>query len=591
VDAASPFPAARPAHAATRVVSAPAGVTEVPLVVGVTSHRNLVAGELEALRARVRDFFAQLQRDYPELPLVVLSSLAEGGDQLVAREALACGAKLVAPLPMPVPDYAEDFASPELRAGFIDLCGEAEVLELPLLAGGGIHGDDRDRQYAQAGVFVASHSHVLLALWDGRESTLLGGTAQVVRYALEGVMPGLVEARTGGHAGLGAVDESLVLHIACSRGEADGRVLPPQAPLAPGQARWVSQASITDASGPMPAGFRRIFARMQALARDKANHADAIRAAAAVAPDPHAGDEVLDGLLCVADTLAMHFQKRVLFTLRGLHWLAAATGIAFLVYSELPAGSAGQYWTIYGFFALFGAGAVLAAVARRRDWHRKYVDYRALAEGLRVQRAWRRAGVQATGPSAFAHDSFLQKHDVELGWIRNVMRAASIDGADDPQVPEAMLDAAIDEWIGAPNGSGQLAYYARKADERGRTFRGAQALVRACLWAGLAIAASLALFQGWLGAANTHTLVAAMGVLAIVAAARESYAYRKGDKELHKQYRHMRGLFADARTRLDAAPDAAARREILRALGEAALAEHSEWALLHRERPLENTRF
>jgi hypothetical protein len=53
----------------------------------------------------------------------------------------------------------------------------------------------------------------------------------------------------------------------------------------------------------------------------------------------------------------------------------------------------------------------------------------------------------------------------------------------------------------------------------------------------------------------------------------------------------MRGLFADARARLDAAPDAAARREILRALGEAALAEHSEWALLHRERPLENTRF
>jgi hypothetical protein len=577
-------------RAATSVAATREGVTEVPLVVGVTSHRNLVTAEIDALRARVRGFFEHLQRDRPELPLVVLSSLAEGGDQLVAREALACGAKLVAPLPLPVPDYAEDFASPELRAGFIDLCGEAEVLELPLL-GGGIHGDARDRQYAQAGVFVASHSHLLLALWDGRESPYLGGTAQVVRYALEGVMPGLVEARTGGHAGLGAVDESLVLHIACSRAEADDHVSPPLPPLAPGQARWVSQSGATDADGPMPSSFRRIFARMQALARDKANHSDKVRAAAAIAPDPHPGDEVLDGLLCLADTLAMHFQKRVLFTLRGLHVLAALTGIAFLVYSELPAGSASQYWAIYGFFALFGAGAVLAALARRRDWHRKYVDYRALAEGLRVQRAWRRAGVQATGPSAFAHDSFLQKHDVELGWIRNVMRAASIDGADDPPVPDAMLEAAIDEWIGAPGGSGQLAYYARKADERGRTFRGAQALVRACLWIGLAIAAALALFQDRFGAGNTHWLVVAMGVLALVAAARESYAYRKGDKELHKQYRHMRGLFADARARLDAAPGATARREILRALGEAALAEHSEWALLHRERPLENTRF
>jgi hypothetical protein len=82
-----------------------------------------------------------------------------------------------------------------------------------------------------------------------------------------------------------------------------------------------------------------------------------------------------------------------------------------------------------------------------------------------------------------------------------------------------------------------------------------------------------------------------MGVLAIIAAARESYAFRKGDKELHKQYRHMLGLFADARSKLDATPDGHARREVLRALGEAALAEHAEWALLHRDRPLENTRF
>ncbi|MGH7239944.1 MAG: hypothetical protein ACREHG_07745, partial [Candidatus Saccharimonadales bacterium] len=54
-----------------------------PLVVGVTSHRNIPAREVESLRQRVRDFFAQLQRDFPGLPLVVLDSLAEGGDQLV----------------------------------------------------------------------------------------------------------------------------------------------------------------------------------------------------------------------------------------------------------------------------------------------------------------------------------------------------------------------------------------------------------------------------------------------------------------------------------------------------------------------------
>lgn len=79
--------------------------------------------------------------------------------------------------------------------------------------------------------------------------------------------------------------------------------------------------------------------------------------------------------------------------------------------------------------------------------------------------------------------------------------------------------------------------------------------------------------------------------MAIVAAARESCTFRRGDKELAKQYAYLLGLFTAARHRLDATPDPHARRTILRALGEAALAEHSKWALLHRERPLENTRF
>ncbi|MFI4970531.1 MAG: hypothetical protein ACHP7D_10015, partial [Lysobacterales bacterium] len=74
------------------------------------------------------------------------------------------------------------------------------------------------------------------------------------------------------------------------------------------------------------------------------------------------------------------------------------------------------------------------------------------------------------------------------------------------------------------------------------------------------------------------------------AAVREAYAYRKADKELIKQYRFMRRIFANARAALDRTHDAAAQREILRALGEASLAEHAEWTLMHRDRPLERAR-
>ena len=556
----------------------------MPLVVGVTSHRNLAPDEIEPIRQSIAGFFAQLKADFPEMPLLMLSALAEGGDQLAAREALAAGVRLIAPLPL-LPDiYREDFIDDATRQQFAELCNHANILQMPLLsgqtlAGIAVRGEARDRQYAQAGVFIASHCHILLALWDGKESNLLGGTAQVVRYALDGVMPGWIERRRSERTVLNRVDESIVFHIACSRSDGQGGMVPPAPGLAPLQSRWVSQDQGRPANSGMPDEFRRMFAHMREFNLDqrRLQRLDS--------------GTVIDRLFSAADGLAIHFQQRVLRVMRSIHVLAATTGIAFVWYSDLPADVPYHVFGIYLFIALFAAGMLLARLARRRDWHRKYIDYRALAEGLRVQRFWRQAGVTSISPSAFAHDHFLQKTDLELGWIRNVMRVPSLDRVSDAPVSADQLAAVVSEWIGAPGQGGQLDYYARKAEHRTRTQRTTQALGQASLWIGMAIVVLLALFQGWLGSDTTNLLLALLAVFGIVAAARESYAYRKGDKELIKQYRYMLGIFSDARRKLDTAPDDEGKREILRVLGEAALAEHSEWALLHRQRPLDNARF
>ncbi len=71
-----------------------------PLLIGITGHRNLRADEVPALREAVRDFLLALRTQCPTLELTVVSSLAAGGDQLVAEEALALGAKVAAVLPM-----------------------------------------------------------------------------------------------------------------------------------------------------------------------------------------------------------------------------------------------------------------------------------------------------------------------------------------------------------------------------------------------------------------------------------------------------------------------------------------------------------
>lgn len=125
-----------------------------PLVVGVTSHRNIAARDVELIRQRVHDFFIQLQDEFPELPIVVLSALAEGGDQLVAQEALAVGAHLIAPIPLPRALYEDDFVNPQARLAFAALCRRAEIVDLPTRSG--LLQEDisrpgiaRDRQYAK----------------------------------------------------------------------------------------------------------------------------------------------------------------------------------------------------------------------------------------------------------------------------------------------------------------------------------------------------------------------------------------------------------------------------------------------------------
>lgn len=144
--------------------------------------------------------------------------------------------------------------------------------------------------------------------------------------------------------------------------------------------------------------------------------------------------------------------------------------------------------------------------------------------------------------------------------------------------------------MGEADGDGQLAWYARKAVLHDRQQRNTRLLGNACLWTGIAICLLLAIFYSRLPGQLRDALVMAMGALSIIAAVRAAYAYRKAEKELVKQYRFMHRIYRNARAALDASDDWRQKQEILRALGEAALTEHAEWALMHRERPLEHGR-
>jgi hypothetical protein len=582
-----------PSHGNAQAAAPRAGSTLAPLVVGITSHRNIDPREIETIRKRVRSLLDRLRQEFPNAPLTILSPLAEGGDQLVAEEGLKLGARIVAPLPFAREMYAQDFTHDVARQRFESLCAQARLIELPLLTGH-THaevsepGDQRDRQYAHVGMFVARHCHLLLAIWDGKPSHRLGGTAQIVDYFLTGTPPGGIERRRDRRPRLyGGGDERLLCHVVCSRDTPDGAPAPP---LQPGQVVWrnLDDASAPDA--PMPQPFRTVFAHTDAFNADALKYGDRIEADGAALDDGAAA--AMDGaparpspatLFRAADWLAIHFQKRVLMAMRVIYLVAFVMGIAFTLYDNLPE----QDEMLFVFLFLFATGIVISTIAKRRGWHRKYLDYRALAEGLRVQCYWRRAGISLTGDPEFARDSLMQKQDIELGWVRNVMRSAGLFAHAWPERQnEAAVRGVIDEWVGDAT-HGELGYYRVRTEQRERSHRVNEAIGAMCLLAGIFISVVLAVLVRTLSNDAKNDLIVVMAVFSIFAAVREAYSFRKADRELIRQYRFMERVFGNARTALDKTDDADEQREILRALGEASLAEHVEWAVMHRQRPLE----
>jgi hypothetical protein len=532
----------------------------------------------------ISKLFTELGRHFPNTPLRVMSALAEGADRLVAQVALDMGIEVQAVLPMPASSYRDDFEKPASKVEFDHLCSQMEVLELPVrttqhraLQGPGV---DRDIAYANAGMFISAHCHILVALWDGVQSEGVGGTSQIIYFQHYDRLPGIAESVPRTSLFLTDDESDLVYHVVCSRANASNTHS--GQPLS---ACWFTADADAPRVQSLPERYKRVFYRMDEYNRDALRvlaQQDPVRSDQVELPPARARRAAgcILRLFEMADVLANTYQARVDKTLAAVFALAVLTGLAFILYSEFD----DMESSIYAFLGFLVLGIVLAGVARRRQWHRKYLDYRVLAEGLRVQYFWAIAGIHGEGHTKFAYDNFLRQRDMELGWIRNVMRVGGTPGDAEAAIPdEAGLKFVIDNWIGSQKNPGQLQYYREKAGVRSRMQVVTEVITMSCLWAGIGVALVLAFFSAEIGDMH-HALIVLMGVLPLIAGVAEVYTQRKADRELTKQYVFMEHVFANASRRIEQAGSDAEKREVLQGLGDAALSEHAEWILIHRER-------
>lgn len=148
------------------------------LKIGIVGHRNLDKRCIEAYKKQVFEKLSELKQKHHDIML--LSPLADGADRLAVYEAMKLNISYIAVLPIPKECYEDDFNRAS-KIEFEKLLNRADAM-LTLSAIEPFH---RDMQYEAAGKYISDTSDILLALWDGEENHLQGGTSETVKYHLK----------------------------------------------------------------------------------------------------------------------------------------------------------------------------------------------------------------------------------------------------------------------------------------------------------------------------------------------------------------------------------------------------------------------
>ena len=409
----------------------------IPVVVGITGHRSIKKQDETALAGAVRTELKKLQACCPNSPLVMLNSLAEGSDLLCAEIADELGIPLLAALPRPLEDYEKDF-SEAAKEKLSYHCRRAdEVFVVPPLEELPTGGSMRDFQFRQAGIYIVSHCHVLLALWDGGPGTAAAcGTAEAVDFALNGSY-----APSSGIS-LRSESNEAVIHIVTPRGD-----------------RSTEPAGTVHHLGQWDA-----FLDVLRKTDDFNRHAGKLRSdSRSRLPTDAADDPELERLEKIgrsAGQLSRMYAKRFRRVLGFLAVASALLTFAFLLYDNLDI-----FWMILICGLMLLAAWSCLRYASRSDCHRRYVEYRVLSECLRVQTYLRYAGsrIQAAGlfswtqqeETAWVMDALFAltvgeaprtKHEILSCWVedqRDYHRKAAGRSRKDLQVSERIVNAAL----------------------------------------------------------------------------------------------------------------------------------------------------
>ncbi len=586
------------------------------LTVGVTGHRlgALDDARVAAIRDEIalaldtieREAMALFKREsalFAAAPptLTLVSPLADGADQMAAEAGLARGWRLQTVLPFDRATYVRDFPDPAAAARFTALLDQSDcVLELP-----GDPDDDAEA-YMAAGRATIAHCDVLIAVWDGRPPRGRGGTAEVVHLAVAQGTP-VIHVPSDGQRPMGLLWSGFDPNVVTRSGDDRGI----QQPFEPDLLARMIGAILT----PPPDSNERIFydrflaekARrvrgrleyplllmLAGVSRLKSSHWRESKCAAAIDAEwqnfstecsgKHgisASLHLLERAYAWSDRLAGYYAQNF----RSGHvfnfLLAASAVLLGLSSFTLPATKTA--------LALIEFAVALAVIFNtrfgvRHEWHRRWLDYRQLAERLRPLRSLKLLGVAAPdAPGSITNP-------VPRRWIdwyaAGVWRAMGCPNGSIDKERAALLTEAIACHEIAP----QIAYHEASAkqidtlDERLEWI--GTALFVLTLFASALVIVMLQVDPQWVSAMNNWLTLLSAGLPAVATAIfgiRYQGDFGGSAERSRSTAQTLRAIEAQL---VGARGDLARSADLFEQSARAMLADLDEWRLINQQQEL-----
>jgi len=571
-----------------------------PLLIGITGHRDINIDSIEAVEEEIKRFLKNTQSLLPNTPITLMSGMADGADRLSVKVALELDIAVQAVLPMPLDLYETDFSSSskEELHGYLNN-KNVELIELPLPEGMNAEkvespGPDRDQLYLQLGKYLVKRSGLMLALWDGINTGLMGGTSDVLLRYLN----------------VNDTEETNISFTEQNENLPDDSEVVFWIPVDRGNDKNTDQIS-TKVKGKYLLGHigggclivnenmpSTVMAELAYLDEYNFQHEEIVNNGKFFSwggmlenvPDFKKRDDYdflknLDDEYQKADGLALYNQKFSDQTFKWFAFMAGFMGLLFLFYAKiLPA----KIFLI-GYLALFLLGLWMNKKTANQQWFAKHLAQRVIAETLRTKFFLIMAGVDRqvdirkmlnlTGISQFSGFSWIKRVFKNYEPIES--NAKNIGKKNDD------LDFVSNAWI-----KDQAKYFKSKIDKLSHEHHKLEKIKTRLLIASAVSVVLLILFKKTLvsisivGSLDMKTLlVFLMGLLPFWLGVWEIYQGKMAIKELLWQYRNQSNNFRLAEVKIENSKNTEAQKEVLINLGEKSIMENYLWTIhrYHRE--------